>query len=184
MQFKAHDYPEVYESLGLDLKTLGCVMLKVEEPDTSFIADEDLYVSSDPAKFWIKGRASGNSHVTLRYGLLPSVRQEHVRRIMDDVNLPRELFVDHLERFDSPYEDEPYECIVARVRSLNDELQEANDALGLLPNINTFSGYKPHVTLAYVREGWWGKNWQVARDAQYSLLPMRTKGLDLGRMQP
>lgn len=184
MEFKAHDYPEVYEFLGIDLKTLGCVMLKVEEPDTSFIADEDLYVSPDPAKFWIKGRASGNSHVTLRYGLLPSVRQEHVRRIMDDVNLPRELFVKNLEKFESPYEDEPYECIVARVNSLNDELQEANSALGLLPNINTFSGYKPHVTLAYVRQGWWVDNWHLADKARNSILPMRTKGLDLGRMKP
>lgn len=184
MEFKAHDYPEVYESLGIDLKTLGCVMLKTEEPDTSFIADEDLYVSPDPAKFWIKGRASDNSHVTLRYGLLPSVRQEHVRRIMDDVNLPRELFVDTLEMFPSTYDDEPYECIVARVRDAYGQLQEANDALSLLPNINTFSGYKPHVTLAYVKEGWWSENWGVARGAGYSIKPMRTRGLDLGRMQP
>lgn len=184
MQYKAHDYPEVYESLGIDLKTLGCVMLKTEEPDTSFIADEDLYVSPDPAKFWIKGRASGNSHVTLRYGLLPSVRQEHVRRIMDDVNLPRQLFVDHLEMFPTTYDDEPYECIVARVTDSQGELKWANDALSLLPNINTFSGYKPHVTLAYVKQGWWMKNWQVARDAAYVMQPMRTKGLDMGRMKP
>lgn len=184
MDFKAHDYPEIYEDLGIDLRTLGCVMLKTEQPDTPFIDDEDLYVSPDPAKFWIKGRVAGDSHVTLRYGLLPSVRQEHARRIMDDVNLPRELFVVNLEKFDSPYPDEPYECIVARVSDGDQYLHQANEALSLLPNMNTFSGYKPHVTLAYVRHGWWFQNHKVVRDARHSLMPMRTKGLDFGKMTP
>lgn len=187
--FKAHDYPEIYEDLGIDLRTLGCVMLKTEQPDTSFIDDEDLYVSPDPAKFWIRGRVAGDSHVTLRYGLLPSVRQQHVRRILDDVHLPQQLCVTDLQRFDSPYDDEPYECIVARVESSNAliggwELQEINAALSLLPNVNTFANYKPHVTLAYVKEGWWFNNYGDAYQAARNLLPMRTKGLDFGKMVP
>lgn len=186
MEFKAHDYPEIYEDLGIDLRTLGCVMLKAEQPDTSFIDDEDLYVSSDPAKFWIKGRAAGNSHVTLRYGLLSSVRQEHARRILDDVYLPRNLFVSSVEMFESPYSDDPYECIVARVDSAGKSgmLQEANIALSLLPNVSTFSEYKPHITLAYVKKGWWWQNSSSTAEFIDSVGMLRTKGLDFGKMIP
>ncbi len=53
----AHKYGKVYEDLGIDLSDLGCLMLKTDTPDTSFIDDSDLYVSPDPKKFWVNGRA-------------------------------------------------------------------------------------------------------------------------------
>ena len=51
--------------------------------------------------------------------------------------------------FPSPWEDEPYSCIVSEL-TLTPELRDAHARLSLLPHINTHPTYRPHVTLAYV----------------------------------
>mgnify|MGYP006207296391 CR=1 FL=1 len=188
----AHQFPDIYEEFGIDLSKLGCVMLPTETPDTSFIDESDLYVSPDPAKFWIKGRAGDNAHVTLRYGLLPQVRRKHVDRVLADLTLPSYIQGMRLEKFDSPYPDEPYECIVLRIYPENvmdrseADLLMLNQNLAYLPNVNTFPGYKAHITLAYVQEGWYA-DYKAGRGFEYPLEDewIATKGvLDYGKMQP
>lgn len=178
----AHDFQTVYDDLGIDLKTLGCVMLGTETPDTSFIKDEDLYYANDPKLFWINGRAGGNSHITLKYGLLNSVRQEHVNAVIDGLTLPERLHGNGLVKFDSPYPDEPYECIVLAISTVG-SLMDLHSHLNYLPHINTFPDYKPHVTLAYVRKGWYNENLGPVHSPRAGYQSVKTTELDYGRMQ-
>lgn len=181
----AHDFEEVYTDLGINLKTLGCVMLGTEVPDTSFIKDEDLYYTHNPELFWVNGRAMGNSHITLKYGLLPEVRRKHVDKVIDGLPLPERLSGTGLMKFDSPYPDEPYDCIVLEIGKYAwtpgaEELMDLHNHLNYLPHINTFPDYKPHVTLAYVRKGWYDEHIDDLVDFRSTL---RTTELDYGSMQ-
>lgn len=180
-QVNAHMFEDVYEDLGVNLDTLGCVMLDVEPINTAaFIETSDLYFTTNEKRFWINGD-KGQKHVTLLYGLLPSVRQWHVDRILDGMYLPTRLEFDGDPiKFESPYEDENYECIVAPVR-LNC-VGGLNDRLSMLPHVKTFQTYKPHVTIAYVRKGWYAEN----RDAlnYVSHLKPQATGLNYGSMKP
>lgn len=181
----AHQYKEVYDDLGIDLNKLGCVMLGVETIDTSFIKDEDLYYAKNPDLFWVNGRAEGNSHITLKYGLLNTVRRSHVYKVIDGLPLPERLVGQRITKFESPIPDEPYECIVLQIStdpamSGAAELRDLHNHLNYLPHVNTFPDYKPHVTLAYVRKGWYDEN-------LHNLLSLyvnpATTALDFGKMQ-
>ena len=59
------------------------------------------------------------------------------------------VIIENIGYFESPYEDEKYYCIVGHVKKTKD-IMEAHDKMTLLPNIQTFVGYKPHVTIAYI----------------------------------
>lgn len=154
-QFKAHDYADVYVDLGVNLNTLGCVMLGVEPIDLSFIDSTALYYTNNLERFWINGRvADKKAHITLRYGLLPGVKQRHAETVLQGWQpKPLDLRNSFIEVFPSPYADEDYGCVVLRPDiDKNDFLLEANERLSLLPNVNTFTGYKPHITIAYVKK--------------------------------
>lgn len=188
----AHDYQEVYSDLGIDLNKLGCVMLGTETIDTSFIDDDDLYYTKNPDLFWINGRAEGNSHITLKYGLLNSVRRKHVLKVIEGLPLPEYLTPDRIEKFDSPFPDEPYECIVLRVSTEHEgrgggsgkKVMDLHNALNYLPHINTFPDYKPHITLAYVKKGWYTNHVWGGEKGTYPSTgdKPKTTSLDFGKM--
>lgn len=134
---------------NINVSELGCVMLDVAMPNLSeVIPDEWAYHSASPDHWWITG-VQTEGHVTLLYGLLPDlVDRAAVDEVLDGWE-PQPVSTNHLEVFRSPFEDEPYACIVAR--SLADQrLLDAHARLSLLPHINTYPEYKAHVTLAYV----------------------------------
>ena len=180
----AHDFQEVYDDLGIDLSDLGCVMLGTETPDTSFIDDRELYYARDEKRFWIDGRVK-DSHVTLKYGLLKTVKREHVDKVLEGLALPKMLMGDELVKFDSPYADEPYECIVMKIgkdtrNNYSRQMLSLNERLNFLPHVNTFPDYNPHVTLAYVRKGWYARN----SDKLWGRgVTVKTTELDYGEMQ-
>jgi 2'-5' RNA ligase len=151
----AHSFPEVYKSLGINLNSLGCLMLTTENPLKGKIPEEGQYISPDPEKFWMKG-ALKEWHVTVRYGFLPSVKREHVKAVLSDMDKPRLLIASGFEVFPSTIPDEDYECVVMRVSSSH--LQNMHKQLSVLPNIETFPTYKPHVTLGYFKSGWFHDN--------------------------
>lgn len=68
-QVSSRNFPQVYEDLGIDTNTLGCIMLDVEPIEVSSVIDpEDLY--HDPEDEFAQGVISEDSpHVTLLYGL-------------------------------------------------------------------------------------------------------------------
>lgn len=154
--FKAHDYPKVYEDLGIDLSLLGCIMLNIPAQSVvdkvkEIIPELDAYYARDNKRFWIKGLTSvEDMHCTLLYGLTRTGAEyrKHVDTVLDG-RLPGSVTVDHVSYFDSPYENEEYYCIVAHL-VITPELQEAHDRLTMLPHIKTFPGYKAHITLGYI----------------------------------
>jgi hypothetical protein len=151
----AAQFPGLYDELGIGWD-LGCLMLDTESPIVPFLPDpSEVHISTDPRKKYVRGYQS-EWHVTVRYGLLETVRKSHVDRVLEGFELPSSLKIDHLEMFPSYDPSEPYDCVVARVA--DPVLDSMNQQLSVLPNVNTFVEYKPHITIGYFRAGWFEDN--------------------------
>ena len=142
---------QALKGMGIDLSRLGCVMLDVQIPDlTDVIPPEWRYSSPNPARGWVNGLQT-EGHVTLLHGLLSNANA--IRPAVDEVlqgwEPGKTIEGDQITVFPSPWEDEPYSCIVSE-GVLTRALRDAHARLSLLPHIDTHPTYRPHVTLAYV----------------------------------
>lgn len=154
--FKAHDYPRVYQDLGINLSKLGCVMLDVEPLSNMYSIELEggscaLYYAKNKERFWINGWVIGkHAHITLLYGLLNEAKnyETHIERVLSGWSL-NEVEIDHVSFFDSPYDDEPYWAIVAHIK-VTDKLLEGHERLCMLPHIKTFPGFRAHMTICYL----------------------------------
>ncbi len=188
-QLKSHDFEEVYKWLGINLDTLGCVMLDLEPLKNMYSIEIDgagiaLYYAKNKERFWIDGWVCDKlAHITLLYGLLETAKnyQPHIEKVLIGWELP-EVEIESVGYFDSPYPDEPYYCLVAHIK-VSDLLLEGHRRLEFLPHINTFAGYKPHMTIAYIdknqgeeyrdrmikqfNELWAGKKLAVKKEINY-----------------
>lgn len=146
---KSTDYPAVYEMLGIDTGKLGCVMIDTEELIISdVIKEEDYYYSAEHD--YVSGNVSEDvPHMTLLYGLLRSgpELQVHIHSVLSGWQLPS-IRIKDVGFFYG--ENSDFISIIAHVE-VTDELREGHARLSLLPHINTFDEYKPHITLAYVK---------------------------------
>jgi 2'-5' RNA ligase len=159
-QLNSHDFQEVYNQMGISLDTLGCVMLDLEKIDTMIsrdfeqgIFDYKLYFTKNPDRKWIKGWVSGEvPHITLLYGLLDNAHnwEKPINTVLADWKMDT-VEIDHIDYFDSPYSDEEYYCVIAHIK-VTPELMEGHQRLEFLPHINTFTGYKPHMTVCYIKK--------------------------------
>jgi hypothetical protein len=155
-ELNSNQFPEVYASLGIELSKLGVVMLDVDPfkvTEHVLQGEADLYSSQDPNKFWIQGAvAEESAHATLLYGLMLPARgyESQINVLLQDWTPPT-LEIESVGSFTSPYGDEEYACIVAHLK-VTPELMEGHQRLQLLPHIDTFPTYRPHVTLAYVKK--------------------------------
>jgi hypothetical protein len=147
-------------------------MLNTESPVLHY-GDAVPYVSPDPKKFWVKGLLD-HWHVTVRYGFLSGVSANDVDDVLGQFELPEHLSVTDTEIFPSPYPDEQYDCLVARVE--DKKLNDMNQALSVLPNVNTFPEYKAHITIGYFKKG-------TVPDVSLRSL-VKTTGLDYGQNLP
>lgn len=183
-ELNSHNFEAVYQNLGIDVDTLGCVMLGLEPMDVeSILPAEWAYTARNPKRFWIKG-LQVKSHVTLLYGLLPVYRDR--QQYEDSVNevlsgwAPSPVEIAYVDRFPSPYEDEPYACIVAHLGT--EGLIDAHHRLSFLPHINTFPTYKPHMTLAYVKAERGAEAVELLRDAGIDLETITSTNLNYGKL--
>lgn len=188
-------FEETYKKLGLNLDILGCVMLDIEPLNSMNANDYEgmagLHYSTNPDRKWIAGWIAGNvAHVTLLYGLLDNAHnwQAHVSAVLDGWELD-EVEIEGVSYFDSPYKDEEYYCIIAHIK-VTDELMEGHQRLEFLPHINTFTGYKPHMTICYIKKDealrdqyikdfnsmWKGKKLKVQKDINLGYKPVTPKG--------
>lgn len=157
-QLNAHDFPEIYKELKIDIDDLGCIMLDVEGSKIKKLdgMDEYLYTTKSEKKFWIKGFVAGKTpHVTLLYGLMKPGKEwkDYVDTVLRSWDIDK-VKISEVSYFDSPYkyEEDPYYCIVAHLE-ISPELLEGNRRLQLLPHINTFvAPYKAHITIAYIKK--------------------------------
>lgn len=137
--------------MGIDVGSLGCIMLDVEGVDLTDAIDPAWeYRSDDPRLAHVSGTQT-EGHVTLLYGLLSNGNtiRDAVDEVLEGWSLDQ-VKTDQLHVFPSPIETEPYVCIVAGQVSPQRELLDAHQRLSLLPHINTHPTYRPHVTLTYV----------------------------------
>ncbi len=152
----SNQFPDVYTALGVNVNQLGVVMLDVEPftvTDLVTKGQNDLYFAQNQERFWIQGAvAESSAHVTLLYGLMESAQawKPLIDIVLADWTPPT-LVVESLGVFESPFADEPYSCIVAHIKT-TPELLEGHKRLELLPHVNTYSEYRPHLTIAYVKE--------------------------------
>jgi 2'-5' RNA ligase len=144
---------QALKALDINPGRMGCVMLDVEPLDLSgVIPQEWAYTSENPDRKWVSGIQT-KAHVTLLYGLLHNANR--IKYAVDEVLegwKPQAVRVNAYDVFPSPFPDEPYGCVVARQLAPSPNLMQAHTRLSLLPHINTYPEYKPHVTLAYVRK--------------------------------
>lgn len=158
-EIKAHDYPEIYEMLGYNLSKLGCLMLDIEPIITEYfqIMQDGItaffpeYKAKNKDRFWIDGYVADKTpHITLFYGFLQEAKcyKKHIEILLKDTKLST-ITIKEISYFDSPYPDEEYYCIVAKVE-MTPELEYAHNKMKLLPTIHTFPVYKPHITIAYI----------------------------------
>jgi len=156
---KAHDYKEIYTMLGYNLSKLGCLMLDTEPIKTVYyeIMQDGVttyfpeYKTKNKDRFWIDGYVADKTpHLTLFYGFLQEAKcyKWHIEKLMEDTSISS-VTIEDVDYFESPYEDEKYYCIVAKVAK-TPELMYAHNKMMLLPNIQTFPDYKPHITIAYI----------------------------------
>ena len=148
---KAHDFGKVYEALGLNLATLGCVMADLEPAEIDIKTKCTFHYSENTDRFWIKGYVADlNPHVTLLYGLLQKANNYkwHIDQVLDGWKLD-EVEIEDFGYFDSPYADEQYYCVIAHIK-VTPELLDGHQRLSFLPHINTFPKYTPHITIAYI----------------------------------
>lgn len=158
-EIKAHNYKEVYQMLGYNLSKLGCLMLDTEPIITNYyqIMQDGVtayfpeYRAKNKERFWIDGYVADKTpHLTLFYGFLQEAGcfKLHIEKILDGTDI-KAVKISDVDFFESPYEDEQYYCIIAKVEK-TPELLEAHNKMTLLPNIQTFPDYKPHITIAYI----------------------------------
>ncbi len=168
----SYSFPQVYEDLGINVQMLGCIMLNTEPLKVSDVIDKDhLYFAADPAQYkFVNGIVSETvPHVTLLFGLMRSgpEMKKHVDAVLDDWTLPA-LEVEEVSFFESKIPTEPYYCLIAKIKT-SDELLEGNARLRLLPHVDTFPEYHPHITLAYIKKD------ETLRDLYIDLLNTKFK---------
>ena len=112
------------------------------------------------------------------FGLLRSGQElkKHVTAVLEGWELPN-IKIKEVNFFYGQTGE--YVTIVALV-DVTDELKEGHQRLSLLPHINTFGEYKPHITLAYVKASadWVGYVGEL--DKKFRGQFVAVKGVNLG----
>ena len=182
-QIAASDYPDLYDDIDLIPEKPGCIMLDVVPLQVGRHVDspeEDLIVEEEGEHaMGLVGETE--PHVTLLYGLLENgnIWKDKVDELLSDWELTElELsYVDYFKTKDAF-------AIVAHVK-LTPELVDGHERLTLLPHINTFSEYKPHITLAYVKpDPKVASKWIASLNPIYKDAKVSVKGINYGAPVP
>lgn len=148
-QISSRDFPDLYDGIDIDTEDLGCIMLDLEPMKVmDFMKGHENDLFENPK--WEQGSLPAETvpHVTLLYGLLENgnVWKDKVDTLLNGWGIDS-VKIDHVGYFDT---SDSY-AVVAHLEK-SPELVDAHERLTLLPHINTFSEYLPHMTLAYVKK--------------------------------
>jgi 2'-5' RNA ligase len=151
-QISASQFPQVYVDLGIDPGKLGCLMLDVEPIQVSnLILYDDLYMADPEEHPHMQGIiCEGEPHVTLLYGFMRSAMElkKHIDAVLSGW-APESPTIASIDVFPSNDPGENYVTLIAKLE-VTPNLVEANARLKLLPHLDTFASYSPHITLCYL----------------------------------
>lgn len=142
---------------GLDTPDLECVMINIPTLDIERAVgpelwDENaLFYGDIPKLKYAKGAvAEENAHLTLLFGLHPSISYEaSVLAALDGWDLP-DILINEVSFFPSRIEGQNYIAVVAEVVK-SAGLLAGRARLEQLPYSDEFDEYKPHITLVYLK---------------------------------
>ena len=176
-QISARDYPDLYDDMEIDPDNLGCIMLDLEPMKVMEYVEaheDDLFENPK----WDQGPVPAETvpHVTLLYGLLENGNKwkKKVDMVLKDWSV-KSVTVEEVGYFDTP---DSY-AIVAHLEK-TPELVDGHERLTLLPHISTFSEYKPHMTLAYVKKEADPKIWVKALNKVYKGKKIKASAINYG----
>lgn len=150
MTLNHRQFSHIYDRLDIGWDDLDCVMLDFQPMHFLDVSEADLFYS--PTQRFAQGQVGNKAHVTLLYGLLRGIQQSDVDEVLDGWK-PEPIVLDEIAVFPSYVPGEEYSCLVAKPNEESYEnLLEAHSRLSFLPHINTFTEYKPHLTLMYVKK--------------------------------
>lgn len=181
-QLAARDIEGLYDGLVVDNRAItddkyrGCIMINTEViPVQQFVknAEADLVTEGDHTMGAV---SEVEPHATLLYGLLNNgnIWKEKVDLVlegwsMDTVRIKEVSFFDLGDT----------KAVIGLLEE-TPEIVEANRRLSLLPHLNTFSEYHPHVTLAYITGDADVEKWTKALGKKYNGQIVATKGINYG----
>lgn len=185
-QVAARDIPTLYDNLEIDPEMVkhpelrGCIMLKTQPLEVlGLVADaaSDLALNVTMDRSPVPGETS--PHVTLLYGLLNN-GNTWKEAVDDTLSSPTQWSAEKVTIETVSYFEQPDSyAIIAHVERTS-ELLDGHARIGLLPNAQTFSDYRPHMTLAYIkRDADLGK-WLKALGEAYNGKEIETAGIDYG----
>jgi 2'-5' RNA ligase len=116
------------------------------------IPDEEIYDDITDPSF---GREL-DIHITVKYGL-ETINYEDINKILNGLKEPLEIKLGKISCFYGKDIEKFYDVVKVEVES--NSLVEMHELLNKLPNKDEHPEYKPHMTIAYVKEGF-GKKYE------------------------
>lgn len=148
MTLSAFDIDDIYPEVGIDLYSLQAIMFDVANvPVSEYIDEPDslFYGKTHKDRFAQGAVGERSAHLTLHQGIMENVPETLIGRVLEGW-APEPVRVDRIHAFEAP----DFFCIVAKL-DVTANLAEGHDRLRLLPHIDCFPAYTPHITLAYVK---------------------------------
>lgn len=149
-----NDFLNIYSDLGIDINELNCVMLQLQDIEAKKLAiikanfPNDIAYYSTEKKYAQGFVLGGEPHVTLLYGLLANTTKEQAKMVIEDlIKTPIKIEIKSIGYF----EFADHYCIIMPVEKTQ-ELLNYHQRLSLLPHINTFMGYNPHISIGYIKK--------------------------------
>lgn len=179
-QINARDFPGLYEGIDIDVDNLGCIMVDTEPIEILRHVDggeADLAHASDRHDHAMGAVAETAAHVTLLYGLLENGNtwKDKVDELLSDWTLDAVT----IEQVGAFAVKEGFAIVGHLAKTA--ELIDGHERLTLLPHIQTFSEYRPHLTLAYISGDQDTANkWVDALGAVYNGATIATRGINYG----
>lgn len=141
---------------GLTVSDLECVMLDVPSIEVrdllrEFVEEDDYFYGDIPELKYAQGPVAETvAHITLLFGIHP--KDTYVEDVMTALEgwAPAGLFIRDAGYFPSSIEGQDYKCLVLNVIPTA-ELLAGRRRLEQLDYTSTYSEYKPHITLAYLK---------------------------------
>lgn len=173
--------PEILEGIDtVDVADLGCIMIDTETLSVLEHVEngeDDLVFETDARDHTMGAVAETEAHVTLLFGLLENgnLIKKNVDAALSGWNTP-ELKIAEVEAFET---NPDHNVIVARIEK-TPELVDGHERLLTLPNRQTFSEYKPHLTLAYIKKDADVQKWVKALGEVYNGKTIAATGINYG----